>query len=75
MFEKGITKGKGDSLLTGDTGDAVKAVNWNVDVTLTQNRFDAPVSFASNVGGGNLACMIEGCKDKDGELDLAKVPD
>lgn len=38
-----------------DTSEAVAAINSNVRVPLTQNQFDALVSFAFNVGIANEA--------------------
>lgn len=38
-----------------DCADAEKAVNDLVKVPLTQNQFDALVSFVFNIGRGNLA--------------------
>ncbi len=78
IFQKGITQNEGDSLLTKDTKTAEDAVNTKVGAlgaTLTQNQFDALVSFTYNVGMGNLANVLAACTGKDGKLDLSKVPD
>jgi GH24 family phage-related lysozyme (muramidase) len=78
IFVKGITQEGGDNLLKKDTKTAEDAVNSKVGAlgaTLTQNQFDALVCFTYNVGTGNLANILAGCKDKNGKLDLSKVPD
>ena len=38
--------------LRADCYDAERDVNWSVRVPITQNQFDALVSFTFNVGGG-----------------------
>ncbi len=43
-----------DSALISDLAQCERAVNRLVKVTLTQNQFDALVSFVFNVGSGNL---------------------
>ena len=45
-----ITQERADELLLLDLADAVHGVNALVKVPLTQNEFDALVSFAFNVG-------------------------
>lgn len=50
-----LTEEQGLKLLDYDLIDASEAVNDNVRITLTQNQFDALVSFAFNLGCGNLA--------------------
>lgn len=45
-----ITKERAEQLLTSDTGWAQTSVNQVVKVSLTQNMFDALVSFVYNVG-------------------------
>jgi lysozyme len=44
-----------DAWLVQDTLVAQKAVNATVDVAITQNQFDALVSFTFNVGAGSEA--------------------
>ena len=46
------TEAQASTWLTGDVTGAERAVNCHVSVPLTQNQFDALVSFAYNVGGG-----------------------
>lgn len=50
-FEDGITKEKAEELLLEDVADAVFVVDGMVTVPLTQNQFDALVSFVYNIGG------------------------
>jgi len=47
-----ITEGEAEQLLRGDLDWAEKAVNDDVLVPLSQNQFDALVSFVYNVGAG-----------------------
>lgn len=77
VFLKGVTKDEGDSLLKQDTALAERAVNQKVaarGATLTQNQFDALVSFTYNVGTGNLENVLAGSTGKDGKLDLDAIP-
>ncbi|MFK7888037.1 MAG: LysM peptidoglycan-binding domain-containing protein [Gammaproteobacteria bacterium] len=50
-----ITQAQADSFLRQDVQWAENAVRDNVDVPLTQNQFDALVSFTFNVGAGAFA--------------------
>ena len=43
-----------------DTSDAVKCVNDHVNITLSQNEFDALVSFCFNVGPGRVEPRKDG---------------
>lgn len=47
-----VTQDQARALLLQDAAIAVRAVNSSVSVSLTQNQFDALVSFAYNVGVG-----------------------
>lgn len=49
-----VTEQQATEILKEDISIAVKNVNSLVKVELTQNQFDALVSFAFNVGVGNL---------------------
>jgi len=49
-----ITRGQAFEILARDLGTFEVAVRTAVRVPLTQNEFDALVSFTFNVGGGNL---------------------
>jgi lysozyme len=51
-YSDGITKEQALSLLRQDASYAVDAVNRLVTVALTQNQFDALVSFTFNIGVG-----------------------
>lgn len=53
-FRNGITKEQGRELLRQDIKVAEDAVNKYVNASMTQNQFDALVSFTYNVGGGNF---------------------
>ncbi len=53
-MEHTITMEQADALLRADLADAEKAVNQYVGVPLTQNQFDALVSFTFNLGAGAL---------------------
>lgn len=50
VFLDGITTKEGLDLLNRDASKAVRSVNAEVVVPLTQHKFDALVSFAFNVG-------------------------
>ncbi len=52
--DKPITQLRADQLLSRDIGEAEMAVNRLITVPLSQNRFDALVSFVFNVGAGAL---------------------
>jgi len=54
LFLNGITEDQALDLLSRDLGVAEGAVLRAVKVPLTQNEFDALVSFTFNVGAGNL---------------------
>ena len=64
-----ITKEQADNLLKDDLTDAEKTVNKLVKVPLTQNKFDALVSFVFNVGIGNfmLSTLLKKLNAKDYE--------
>ena len=51
-FKKGITRRRAHELLRDDAGAAVRAVNEDVEVPLSQQQFDALVSFVFNLGTG-----------------------
>ena len=54
IFKDGISKKKALKLLQKDTSWAEKVVNNHVNVPLTQNQFDALVSFVYNLGSYNF---------------------
>lgn len=49
------TQQQADMWLAADTAEATEAVNATVHVQVTQNAFDALVSFTYNVGAGSEA--------------------
>jgi GH24 family phage-related lysozyme (muramidase) len=51
-FKAGITRERALELLQADAASAASAIRKNVKVPLTQQQFDALVSFAYNVGSG-----------------------
>ncbi len=53
-FDNGITEEQAQDLLIKDIAWAESAVNQCVNIDLTQNEFDALVSFAYNLGGRTL---------------------
>lgn len=53
-YAHGITEAQALDLLAQDVAPAENAVNTAVTVQLTQNQFDALVSFAFNVGCGGF---------------------
>jgi lysozyme len=54
LFQNGITKEQAYELLAKDVKEAENAIIKYVRVPLTQNQFDALVSFVYNVGSGNF---------------------
>lgn len=54
QYGKGITIDQGRAFLAADIAWAEKEVSSVVKVSLTQNQFDALVSFTYNVGSGTL---------------------
>ncbi len=60
-FKNGITKQEAKKLMEADLEIAENAIKRLVKVPLTQNQFDALVSFVFNVGMGNFrrSTMLE----------------
>jgi lysozyme len=54
LKDAAITESQALELLANTLGNYEKAVNDYVKVPLTQNEFDALVSFTYNLGAGNL---------------------
>ncbi len=78
VFLKGINKKIANEHFGSDVRAAEDAVNQRVGalgVTVTQNQFDALVSFTYNTGTGSLANVLRSCTGKDGKLNLQRVPD
>ena len=53
-----ISRETGDQLLRGDAQKAVDCVKGNVKTSLTQNQFDASVSFTFNLGCGGFQEIV-----------------
>lgn len=53
-FDRRLTEEEAESLLRKDLQEAEKGIKRLVSVPLTQNQFDALVSFVFNVGVGRL---------------------
>ncbi|HEY0641228.1 MAG TPA: lysozyme [Pseudonocardiaceae bacterium] len=64
-----ITLADAERLFRGDTATAVAAVNRLVTVPLTQEQFDALVSFAFNGGPGMLRQLVESSGLNEGHYD------
>ena len=66
-YSDGITKDDAEELLLNDLEKAENCVNKNVHTILTQNQFDALVSFVFNCGGANFkkSTMLKRLNDGD----------
>lgn len=53
-FSQGLTEAQVVGLLASDLASVEKAINENIKVSLTQNRFDALADFGFNLGVGAL---------------------
>ncbi|KAL8950654.1 MAG: hypothetical protein Q9222_003313 [Ikaeria aurantiellina] len=60
-----ITEAEGKALLSSDANSFEDCVNEDVTVAINQNQFDALVSFAFNLGCGNLANIADTLNDND----------
>lgn len=71
-----ITKERAEQLLKQDCGSFVKAVNQMVKVKLTQNQFDALVSFTYNCGAGALqrSDLLKYLNEGDYKKSAAELP-
>lgn len=68
-----ITQEQAEELLTSDLARFESRVNYyrnNYYKTMNQNQFDALVSFAFNLGNGNLDALTQ-----NGQRSLSKLPD
>lgn len=54
LFKQGISKEMATDLLVADVASAERSVNLLIQARLTQNQFDALVSFTFNLGSGAL---------------------
>lgn len=68
-----ITESEAVSILVKDLSSAENSVNNAVKVPLTQNQYDALVSFVFNVGGGAFRRSTLLKKINSGELSAAKT--
>lgn len=66
-----ISQAQAEAYLKGDLARFEKAVNQNVTVGITQNMFDAMVSFTFNVGDGALKNSTLLKKVNSGDIDGA----
>lgn len=66
-----VTEAQAISLLFEDLAKSERAVNQYVHVTLTQNQFDALVSFTFNLGVGNFRTSMLLKKINAGDYDGA----
>jgi lysozyme len=71
-----ITQSEADRLLTEDLARFVNAVNTYANVPLSQNQFDALVSFTYNCGEGNLrtSTLLRKLNSKDYKGAAAEFP-
>lgn len=68
-----ITESEAVALLVKDLSSAEDTVNSTVNVTLTQNQYDALVSFVFNVGGGAFRRSTLLKKVNAGQLSAVKT--
>ena len=73
---KQITNAQAFGLLASDVGKAERAVNNLVKVPLTQNQFDALVSFVFNLGTGNFkkSTLLKKLNESDYEGAAEQLP-
>lgn len=71
VFQKGLTKQEAFDLLKSDLTKFEKIVEDSVKVPLTQNQFDALVSFTYNVGEGNFRSSTLLKKINSGDFEKA----
>lgn len=69
-FPKRISKERAKQILLNDVRTFENVVNSTVTVPLTQNQFDALVSFAYNTGPGGLKSLVEKSKLNTGNYKL-----
>ncbi len=72
-FEGGLTEEEAEDLLAADLHIAEDVVNRLIKVPITQNQFDAMVSFAFNLGGGALKKLATVVNKRDWEGAAAKM--
>lgn len=73
QFQNGITEAQAETLLRNDITRTQNAINNFVTTTLTQQQFDATVSYVFNAGQGNTLSMNFGTQINNGNLTAAAM--
>lgn len=71
LYPGGITLAEAEDLLRADLGETEREIEYLVKVDITDNQFAALVSFAFNVGAGNLRKSTLLRRVNQGKMDLA----
>lgn len=73
QFQNGITAAQAATLLQNDVTRTENAVNDFVTVNMTQNQFDATVSYVFNAGPGNTLSRNFGARINEGQFAAAAL--